>query len=48
MLRGTPRETFVPPVYVALLKRRNQQGDAVMIRGLDVLKSLMKRPRGLQ
>jgi len=47
-VNGTPRERFLPPVHIDLLKRGNQQGDAVMIRGLAVLRGLMKRPRGSQ
>jgi C-terminal processing protease CtpA/Prc len=45
-VNGIPRETFVPPVYVDLLKQGNQQGDAVMTRGLEVLRGMVKRPRG--
>ncbi|MFZ0063679.1 MAG: S41 family peptidase [Pyrinomonadaceae bacterium] len=47
-VNGTPRERFVPPVYIDLLKRGNQQGDAVMMRGLAVLRNMLKRPQGSQ
>lgn len=42
-VNGTPREKFVPPVYVDLLKRGNQQSDVVMTRGQAVLRSMLKR-----
>ncbi len=44
-VNGTPREKFVPPVYVDLLKQGNQQGDVVLTRGLAVLRGMMKLPR---
>ena len=45
-VNGTPREKFVPPVYVDLLKQSNQQGDAIMVKGLGVLRGMMKGPGG--
>jgi C-terminal processing protease CtpA/Prc len=45
-VNGTPRERFVPPVYVDLLKEGNRQGDAVMTRGLVVLRGMIKHHRG--
>lgn len=44
-VNGTPRENFVPPVRVNLLLPGNQSGDAVLNRGLEVLKAKIgKRP----
>lgn len=40
-VNGMPREKFLPPVYIDLLKRGHQQGDAVMMRGLAVLRGLV-------
>ena len=45
-VNGAPREKFAPPVYIDLLKSGNQQGDAVMTRGLAVLRNMIKRTRG--
>jgi carboxyl-terminal processing protease len=45
-INGTPRENFVPPVYVDLLKSRNQANeDIIFRRGLRVLRTRIKRPR---
>lgn len=38
-VNGTPRENYVPSVYVNLLLPDNQKGDAVLNRGLRVLKA---------
>jgi len=38
-VNGTPRENFVPPVHVNLLLPGNQNGDAILDRGLRVLKT---------
>lgn len=45
-INGTPREKFVPPVYIDLLLKSNQDGDVAMKRGLRVLRALMKRSGG--
>nr|ART36738.1 D623 [uncultured bacterium] len=47
-VNGTPREKFVPSVHVDLVKRDNQHGDAVMTRGLAVVRNMIKRSRGSQ
>jgi hypothetical protein len=47
-VNGIPREKFVPSVHVDLVKRDNQQGDAVMTRGLAVVRNMIKRSRGSQ
>jgi carboxyl-terminal processing protease len=45
-INGTPRENFVPPVYVDLLKSRKQANeDIIFRRGLRVLQTRIKRPR---
>ena len=42
-VNGTPREDFVPPVYVDLLKPEDQNAqDAVLETGLRTLHGLMK------
>jgi C-terminal processing protease CtpA/Prc len=39
-VNGSPRENFVPPVYVDLLLRGNQDGDDIILRrGLGVLRA---------
>lgn len=38
-VNGTPREKFVPPIYINLLLKRNQRGDVVFERGLKVLRT---------
>ena len=43
-VNGTPRENFVPPVSVNLLLNK-QAGDVLLTRGLQELRTLMKRPR---
>jgi C-terminal processing protease CtpA/Prc len=37
-INGTPREIFVPPVYVNLLLKGNQDGDIILNRALRVLR----------
>lgn len=45
-VRGTPREEFVPPVYVDLLSERGRDGDDIILRaGLRVLRSLTRGAR---
>ena len=39
---GTPRETFVPPVYVNVLKGDAKAHDAILERGLEKLRALVK------
>lgn len=45
-VRGTPREEFVPPVYVDLLAGRGRDGeDLIMRAGLRALENLTRRRR---
>jgi hypothetical protein len=42
-VNGTPREKFVPPVYIDLLLSSKQDRAVVLNSGLKVLKTMMKR-----
>jgi carboxyl-terminal processing protease len=41
-INGTPRENFVPPVYVTLSGQSNGAQDAILDKGLSVLRAKMK------
>jgi len=45
-VNGTPREKFVPPVYVDLLLEKNVDGDVILLKGLTVLRARIgSRPK---
>lgn len=46
-INGTPREKFIPPVYVDLLKMKNRdESDAILQVGLKTLKSIKTKNKG--
>lgn len=46
-VNGTPREKFLPPIYVDLLKRKNQgEGDTILQVGLKTLKGGKAKNKG--